>query len=118
MAILPKDYRYAFEFRDRSWFNEEVYEILAAEKIAFCIYELAGQISPWQITTDFIYLRLHGPNGAYQGQYNSQTLSEWADAFSTWKSQGKEIYCYFDNDECGYAPQDALNLQQMIESNS
>ncbi len=118
VAVLPKDYRYAFEFRDRSWFNESVYEILTAQKMAFCLYEIGGQLSPQTITTNFIYLRLHGSKGSYRGQYNCQTLSEWADAFSTWTSQGKEIYCYFNNDERGYAPQDALNLQKIIEGNS
>ena len=117
VAVLPKDYRYAFEFRDPSWFNEEIDEILAAQEMAFCIYELAGQLSPPKITTNLIYLRLHGPDGAYRGQYNLTTLSRWAGAFSTWTSQGKEIYCYFDNDEWGYAPQDALNLQGMLERN-
>jgi uncharacterized protein YecE (DUF72 family) len=53
VAVLPRDYRYAFEFRDRSWCNEQVYEILAARDMAFCIYELAGQLSPQKITTNF-----------------------------------------------------------------
>lgn len=61
------------------------------------------------------YVRLHGPNDAYRGCYNSQTLAGWADAFSSWIRQGKNVYCYFDNDDSGYAPQDALRLQSMVK---
>lgn len=120
IAALPQQYRYAFEFRDRSWFNPNVYEILAEYEIAFCIYELNGYVSPKVVTTDFVYLGLHGPDEAYKGQYNTATLSRsrWASTFLAWKQEGKEIYCYFDNDECGYAAQDTLNLQSMINSHS
>jgi uncharacterized protein YecE (DUF72 family) len=37
------------------------------------------------------------------------------DIFSTWMRRGKEVYCYFDNDEAGYAVQDALTLRAMTE---
>ena len=68
------------------------------------------------MTTDFVYVRLHGPKDAYRGQYDNDTLCGWADAFSTWSRRGKTIYCYFDNDEHGYAAQDAQRLQQMLWS--
>jgi uncharacterized protein YecE (DUF72 family) len=32
-----------------------------------------------------------------------------------WRAAGKDVYCYFDNDEKGYAPRDALRLQEMVE---
>jgi uncharacterized protein YecE (DUF72 family) len=111
---LPRDYQYVFEFRDPSWFNRRAYDILKRSGAAFCIYELAGRLSPKEITADFVYVRLHGPKAAYQGQYDTRTLAGWAGAFSTWAGQGKQIFCYFDNDERGYAAQDALRLQQMI----
>ncbi len=58
-------------------------------------------------------MRLHGPEGAYQGRYDDATLADWAEAFSSWASQGKEVYCYFDNDEKGYAAQNALKLKEL-----
>lgn len=112
---LSKDFRYAFEFRDRSWINEECYELLAEHGAAFCIYEIDGFLSPREVTADFVYVRLHGPGGPYQGNYDSQTLAGWAGAFSTWSRQGKSIYCYFDNDEAGYAAQNAQTLQSMLQ---
>jgi uncharacterized protein YecE (DUF72 family) len=111
LDTLSREFRYAFEFRDQSWLNEQTFELLSRHAVAFCIYELDGFLSPQQITTDFIYLRLHGPDGAYQGSYDEQTLSGWAGAFSTWASNSQAIYCYFDNDQHGYAVQDALRLQ-------
>ena len=59
-------------------------------------------------------MRLHGPGDAYQGQYETETLAGWAGAFSTWRTQGKEIFCYFDNDQAGYAARDALKLNEMV----
>ncbi|MCK5668033.1 MAG: DUF72 domain-containing protein [Gammaproteobacteria bacterium] len=41
-------------------------------------------------------------------------MAGWADAFTTWIRNGQTIYCYFDNDQCGYAVQDALRLQAMF----
>jgi uncharacterized protein YecE (DUF72 family) len=114
LAALPRDYRYAFEFRDPSWYHPEAYEALTEHGAAFCMYELAGHLSPKEVTADFIYIRLHGPGDAYQGQYETSVLAGWAGAISTWAKQGKEAFCYFDNDEAGYAAQDALRLQEMI----
>jgi uncharacterized protein YecE (DUF72 family) len=114
LQAMPQGYRYAFEFRDPSWLEPRTYEVLRQYGAAFCIYDLAGQLAPKEITADWIYVRLHGPNGAYQGDYDVQTLSGWAGAFSTWAAQGKEIYCYFDNDQFGYAVKNALRLQAMF----
>lgn len=66
------------------------------------------------MNADFVYVRLHGPGGAYRGRYDEATHSGWAGAFSTWQDQGKEIFCYFDNDEAGHAARDALRLKEML----
>jgi uncharacterized protein YecE (DUF72 family) len=114
LAALPSGYRYAFEFRDPTWFHPEVYQALAEHEAAFCLYELAGLSSPRELTADFTYLRLHGPGDAYSGCYPAETLSQWADVFGDWAKEGKEIYCYFDNDELGYAAQNAAELQKLV----
>jgi uncharacterized protein YecE (DUF72 family) len=114
LEILPGNYRYAFEFRDTSWMDPAAYEALNMFGAAFCIYDLAGYRSPKEITADFIYVRLHGPGDAYKGCYDASRLSGWAGAFSTWVDMGNQVFCYFDNDEAGYAPQNALKLQAMM----
>jgi uncharacterized protein YecE (DUF72 family) len=63
LRVLPEAHQYAFEFRDPSWFNEEAYSLLEKHNAAFCIYDLAGRTSPERITSDFAYVRLHGPDG-------------------------------------------------------
>jgi uncharacterized protein YecE (DUF72 family) len=114
LAALPREYRYALELRDPSWLNQEACEILKEHGVAFCIYELAGRVSPREVTADFVYIRLHGPGGAYQGRYDRRTLADWAGAISAWATQGKAVFCYFDNDEAGYAALNALELQEML----
>jgi uncharacterized protein YecE (DUF72 family) len=114
LETLPSDFRYAFEFRDKSWLDPKAYEAIELLGAALCIYDMAGYISPKEITADFVYVRLHGPDGPYKGHYDAKTLSGWAGAFSAWFRQGMEIFCYFDNDEKGYAVWNALKLQDMM----
>ncbi|MCL4502766.1 MAG: DUF72 domain-containing protein [Deltaproteobacteria bacterium] len=114
LEALPKDLRYAMEFRDQSWIKPETYGTLADRGVAFCMYDLAGYQSPREVTADFVYIRLHGPEGAYQGQYHQKTLQSWAKDITAWAEDRQEVFCYFDNDEKGYAAQDALRLQEMI----
>jgi len=116
ISQLPDKFRYTFEFRDDSWWHPDVYKILKDANMALCIFDLAGTLSPKEITADFVYVRLHGPGAAYEGKYNSKTLTGWAGAFSAWEKQGKEIFCYFDNDQKGYAAQNALELAQMLDN--
>ncbi|MDX5347097.1 MAG: DUF72 domain-containing protein [Hymenobacteraceae bacterium] len=112
LQVLPPYYRYTFEFRNPTWYNETVYELLRQHHCAFCIYELAGHVSPILTTTDFVYIRLHGPNGKYAGSYPDSALSWWANRCLKWQQQGLEVYVYFDNDEAGYA---AFNAKRMLE---
>jgi uncharacterized protein YecE (DUF72 family) len=114
LKALPIGYQYAFEFRDQSWHNQDAYELLAEHGAAFCIYEFGGVLSPREVTASFVYIRLHGPGGPYQGSYDPKTLADWAGAISTWVTQGKDVYCYFDNDQAGYAAQNALTLKGML----
>jgi uncharacterized protein YecE (DUF72 family) len=114
LQSLPGRFRYAFEFRDPSWFDDRVYQALSEKGAAFCMYDLAGRLSPKEVTADFVYIRLHGPGDAYQGRYETNSLAGWAGALAAWRRQGKEIFCFFDNDQGGYAAEDALRLQKMI----
>lgn len=116
LAALPGEYRYAFEFRDPSWWDPAVYDLLARHEAAFCIHDLDGVLSPREVTSDLIYLRLHGPAGPYRGCYDSATLAAWVEVFSAWAAQGRLVYCYFDNDQGGYAALNALQMQEMIRA--
>ena len=113
---VPEDLRVAVETRDPSWFDDRVYRVLADHGAAFCIWHLAGTLAPKEVTADFVYLRLHGPaEEAYHGRYGRQGLAGWAGAISSWRRAGRDVDCYFDNDQAGFAPADAAELATMLE---
>lgn len=113
LATLPAGRRYAFEFRDESWFTPDVSDLLAQHGAALCAYDIAGRRSPAEVTADFAYVRLHGPGAAYEGRYDGRALSGWKRRFDGWRAEGKDVYCYFDNDQKAYAVGDALRLLEM-----
>ena len=113
LPALPRGLRYAFELRDPSWFDPRIETILRRHNAAFCIYEFDWRLSPLLVTADFVYVRLHGPEGAYCGRYGRRRLKPWADRIRDWLAEGLSVYVYFDNDEAGYAVQDALTLREL-----
>lgn len=114
LAALPQGFRIAFEFRDESWFAAPVFRLLERRGAACCAYDLDGRRSPVRMTADFAYVRLHGPDGPYRGRYDGRTLAGWARRLAAWQRSGRDAYCYFDNDEAGYAAGDALRLSFML----
>jgi uncharacterized protein YecE (DUF72 family) len=122
LSALPTGRQYAFEFRDPAWLEPAVLpalnKVLARHNAALCIYNFAGRTSPKEISADFTYIRLHGPEGPYQGKYSAEQLKDWAREIAVWTGSGKSsdhsikrsVYCYFDNDAAGYAP---LNAQEL-----
>ena len=112
--MLPKKYRYAFEFREHSWYNDEIYAMLKKYKCSFCIYELEHHLSPIVVTSDIVYIRLHGPGNKYQGSYSDEVLHDWAVRCRDWKKQGLTVYVYFDNDQEGFAAFNAKRLLEMV----
>jgi len=76
---------------------------------------LEHHLSPVKITADFVYIRLHGPGGKYQGSYNNSQLKKWAMQCKMWQKAGKDVYVYFDNDQLGYAAFNALKLQDLVK---
>lgn len=115
LAQLPKGYRFAFEFRNPTWYTPEVNKLLEKYNCAFCIYQLAGHMSPIEVTANWVYLRLHGPTkNKYQGSYDFDTLRAWADKSREWQQAGKDVYIYFDNDDSGYAAFNAQLIEMML----
>jgi uncharacterized protein YecE (DUF72 family) len=114
LGALPRRHRYAFELRDPTWHNEQIYRVLRRHNAAFCIFEIAGWRSGFEITANFSYVRLHGPGAAYQGSYSARTLKEWASRVSDWLRMLRAVYIYFDNDQAAYAVRNALELKAMV----
>jgi uncharacterized protein YecE (DUF72 family) len=116
LSSLPRTHRYVFEFRNPTWNVAPVYEVLRKHNAAFCIYELAGFQSPIEMTADFTYIRLHGPGNKYQGDYSRSTLRNWAKRIENWRKELKHAFVYFDNDQAAFAPKNALELKEMIDT--
>jgi uncharacterized protein YecE (DUF72 family) len=116
LAILPPYRRWTFEFRNATWNNPETYNLLSRYNAAYCIFDLAGFLSPLQLTADFSYIRLHGPGGKYQGTYSDETLQFWASTIKEWSQRLAAVYVYFDNDDSGFAARDALRLKALLAS--
>jgi uncharacterized protein YecE (DUF72 family) len=107
--------RHAIEFRNPTWLDEKTYAVLRRHDAAFCMYELAGFTTPFELTADWTYIRLHGPGGKYQGSYSTEQLREWADRIRSWRRKLKAVFVYFDNDQAGYAALNALELKRLVE---
>ena len=114
LEYLPPRRRYAFELRNATWHTPEIYRILRRHRAAFCIFEIAGIRSGFELTANFTYVRLHGPGGPYQGSYSRETLEAWAGRIRDWQRDLRDIYVYFDNDQAGYAIENALALKRML----
>lgn len=109
---LDQSYRHVFEIRHPSWVENNFFEILKAHNIAFCISDTAGRY-PYNenLTSDFIYIRLHGGKKLYSSEYSESELQEWANKIRGW---GLEGYIYFDNDFSGFAVKNAKRLQEIF----
>ena len=115
LEAIPSGHRYVFEFRNESWLQKEVFDLLRQHNAAFCIHDFRGKDSPREITADFTYMRMHGPTEiAYAGSYPLGTLKKWAQQIRTWRKDLKAIYVYFNNDFQGYALKNALKLRELI----
>jgi uncharacterized protein YecE (DUF72 family) len=114
LQILPKKFRYVFEFRNSTWYSDEVVNLLKEYNCAFCIYELAGHRSPLHVTADFVYIRLHGPGEKYRGSYTRQQLKAWALRCRKWQKEKVDVFVYFDNDQMGYAAFNAQVLKTLL----
>ena len=114
---LPRKPRYAFELRNESWMTDDVLALLREYNAAYCIYELAGYHTPFEITADWTYVRLHGPTQfKYQGSYTDAQLETWAKRIRDWSRKLKAIYVYFDNDDSAHAVDNALTLKRLVNS--
>ena len=113
-GMLPPCYRYAFEFRHRSWYAEDIFALLRKAGVALCISDHADAPAPWIATARHVYIRGHGPSGQYHGNYDARTLRRWADAIGKWRSERRDVFVYFDNDQKAAAPRDAMRLIDLL----
>jgi len=106
--------RHAVEFRHPSWFDAEVAACLRAHRIAVCQSDAADWPLWDAVTTDLIYVRLHGHELTYASAYSERALRTWAAKLRRWTRAGLDVHVYFDNDAYGEAPRNALRLLELL----
>jgi uncharacterized protein YecE (DUF72 family) len=109
-----KSTRHAIEFRHKSWFDDDVAKCLSGHCVAVCMSD-APDWPMWEaVTTDLVYIRLHGHTRKYASNYSKPALANWATRVRRWLDENREVHVYFDNDAEGAAPQNARTLLQML----
>jgi uncharacterized protein YecE (DUF72 family) len=115
LDVIPPSHRVSVEFRHPSWDVEETFAILERHGAAYCITSGANLPCVLRATAGFIYVRLHGPDRQhlYAGSYSETDLRWWFDRIVEWRSQGRDVFAYFNNDGYGHAVRNALRLREL-----
>jgi len=106
LAQLPSQRRSAFEFRDRSWFDEEVFGLLRDHQGALCIADAEGDLQvPFVATADWGYLRLRLPD------YSDRELKRWV----KWVREQKwrDTFVFFRHEDSANGPRMAKRLLEL-----
>jgi uncharacterized protein YecE (DUF72 family) len=115
LRLVPDWMRVAMEFRHPSWHCEETFALLAGQGAAYCVMSGANLPCVLRVTTDFAYVRMHGPdhNYLYAGSYPDADLNWWAERIHEWSLAGHDVYVYFNNDGNANAVRNARTLQAL-----
>jgi uncharacterized protein YecE (DUF72 family) len=127
--------RYAVEVRAASCVEPSFIELLRAHDIACVVADTAGR---WpcieDVTSSFMYLRLHGDKRLYESGYGPRAIARWAERIAAWRAGGepadaqrvldrappsraaRDVYVYFDNDVKVHAPFDAAALARALDA--
>jgi uncharacterized protein YecE (DUF72 family) len=126
--------RHAVEIRHESFQVPAFIRLLRKYKVALVVADTAGK---WpyleDLTSDFVYLRLHGDKALYASGYDDEALQRWFERIDLWRNgaqpedahvvvtgkgrqrKSRDIYCYFDNDIKVRAPYDARKLLEHFD---
>ncbi|HTP34998.1 MAG TPA: DUF72 domain-containing protein [Candidatus Acidoferrales bacterium] len=105
LELLPKDLRYAFEFRHTSWLADPVYEQLRKHNVSLCVAESERLEVPEVITADFVYYRLRKPD------YTNADVEAIRGRAQELVATGRDLYLMFKHEE---TPEGALNAEKVL----
>lgn len=110
LALIPRTWRAAFEFRHASWFDEAVYDALRAHNLALCVAETDPGESelrvPFVSTADWGYLRLR------KVTYSDAELRGWAEKVK--QQAWKDAFVFFKHEDAGTGPRLAAQFEEML----
>lgn len=107
--------RYAFEFRHKSWCQEEIYKLLRKYNVAWVIADSPSYPKTEEVTCDFVYVRLHGSRILFSSRYTEKELKNLAQKIKKWLRQKLDVFVYFNNDFHGYAIENAKELLKLCK---
>ncbi len=117
LEVYYKHYRFSIEIRHRSWITDEFFELLSRHGIAFVMADSNKRFPEHEtVTTDTVYLRLHGPDSLYASDYDESSLHRYAERIIHWLRTDHEVWVFFNNDFHGYAVKNALQLNELVHS--
>ena len=107
--------RHVLEVRHPSFVDAGFPSLLREHDIGLVVADTAGK---WpllrEVTSDFVYVRLHGDTELYASGYDDEALDTWAASVRGWVEAGADVYVYFDNDMKVRAPYDAMALSERL----
>lgn len=114
-TAIDRPLRHAVEPRHPSYDTDAFLRVLERAGVALCVADTAGRhVALDAVTSDFVYVRLHGATRLYASGYAGRTLEAWAERIRRWARADKDVYVYFDNDIQVRAPFDAQNLSARL----
>lgn len=110
LSWLPDGARAAFEFRNNSWNDEEVFGRLRERNLALCITDNEKGTTPMEATADYGYLRLRDEG------YEAGDIDGWAEAITGNGEVWRDTYVYFKHEDQGKGPEFAEQLEQSLKA--
>jgi uncharacterized protein YecE (DUF72 family) len=105
---LPAGIRAAFEFRHASWFDDEIFDRLAARNLAVCIADSEKLSTPVRVTADYAYFRLRDEG------YQPDDIRQWAETIARETGSCRDVFVYFKHEESGKGPEFARLLMDHL----
>jgi uncharacterized protein YecE (DUF72 family) len=105
---LPPRVCAAFEFRNVSWLEEDIFERLAKRNLALCVADSEKLSAPVRITADYAYFRLRDEG------YTPDDVKRWADTIARETSACRDVFVYFKHEDEGKGPEFARILMQHL----
>lgn len=109
-------YRNTLEFRHESWLSPEVVQLCRRRNVGLCMADHPVFLDRPPVTADFVYIRRHGMEGSYNGEYSSEQLQKDARRIGSYLRDGLDVYIFFNNDAGGAAPRNAVELTGMLKA--
>ena len=104
--------RAAFEFRNESWFDDEIFDLLKSRNVALCIADTDTIATPKNVTADYGYLRLR------REDYTLEDVTRWSKFVREQSTSWSDAFIYFKHEESGVGPKLAKQMADLLVESS